>query len=685
MSKVEDTPKPSLDEMFLQRQIQHLLQENKVLQIRTQGVQVLGKVLQESQENNARLEKEVEQLKLQLNQNGIDSSQVDFSVCTVSAVIDDECQQGSAASTLPNTSSNTSVINSNSGIHDHIHVTTASGPQSFSAGSPSLLIRENNVKETQAEFQLIGCEFDQLIKHIRCLRENFEKLPASNRDTETEGKLIVLWTKLTDYARQAKTRETLSSALVSEEEKIRAKLAEMEEEQASHEVFVQQLKEILEESREEIGEIQTEVNTYQEAAIVKREKEARVAHEQPKMIHSGQTTRFSPSQKGHGMGTSLQNTVQSGESYNQLQRQLVELQKQLLIVKAEKDEAIKLKEEVLDVNHKWDAQYKMLVAANGKEITDLKAQIKALSLTHSSGGSEEDSGEKKALEQRCRWLENELRQKQLEIHKMQRALSYKPGDMAHPPTGVGATGRPLHGPLSSSSDTHTPQEIPEEVIDQIEVLKQQLRVYADDFASEREDRERNQTEKEKLREELNVVKEQVQTLEQQAQIYQEDFKREKREKEVLQEQLRSYRDEGGLLYKTPVSQRVRLLPEQEARMQAIREVHDRERDRHLIGRKDAHMYGQQPEGAYATARRAVTQPIKQSSASSMYRGGEVQPDTAEDVIDTPVSFGNDTTTSNNDVTSENEKVQVEECPRCLRKFNDETNDTILKHIERCIS
>lgn len=98
---------------------------------------------------------------------------------------------------------------------------------------------------------------------------------------------------------------------------------------------------------------------------------------------------------------------------------------------------------------------------------------------------------------------------------MQHALSYKPGYMAHPPTGVGATGRPLHGPLSSSFDTHTPQEIPEEVIDQIEVLKQQLRVYADDFASEREDRERNQTEKEKLREELNVVKEQVQTLEQQ--------------------------------------------------------------------------------------------------------------------------------------------------------------------------
>ena len=59
------------------------------------------------------------------------------------------------------------------------------------------------------------------------------------------------------------------------------------------------------------------------------------------------------------------------------------------------------------------------------------------------------------------------------------------------------------------------QQIPPEVIDQIEVLKQQLRVYADDFATEREDRERNQSEKEKLKEELDAVKEQLQALEQQ--------------------------------------------------------------------------------------------------------------------------------------------------------------------------
>ena len=61
------------------------------------------------------------------------------------------------------------------------------------------------------------------------------------------------------------------------------------------------------------------------------------------------------------MGTSLQNTVQSGESCNQLQRQVAELQKQLLIVKAEKDEAIKLKEEV-------NALTKVLIIWEGKMV-----------------------------------------------------------------------------------------------------------------------------------------------------------------------------------------------------------------------------------------------------------------------------------------------------------------------------
>lgn len=76
-------------------------------------------------------------------------------------------------------------------------------------------------------------------------------------------------------------------------------------------------------------------------------------------------------------------------------------------------------------------------------------------------------------------------------------------------------GPPSEGSPSWPGTSVLGQKIPAEVVDQIEVLKQQLRVYADDFATEREDRERNQAEKEKLKEELDAVKEQLQALEQQ--------------------------------------------------------------------------------------------------------------------------------------------------------------------------
>ncbi|XP_068706018.1 TNFAIP3-interacting protein 1-like [Montipora foliosa] len=741
---LSETPKSSQEEMLvLQKEMLLLQKENKALQIQAQGVQVLGKVLQEKQEDNVRLQKEVEQLKYQLNQNGVDTAQVDLSVSTF---LDDDSLLSSAVGDRTGICHSTSTTNSSNEMHDYVHITTVSGPQSLSAGFPSLLRGEINCKEVQAEFHLIASELDQLIKETHSLCANFEKLPVYNRDTEIQGKLSKLSTKLNEYAKQARTRETLSSALVSEEEQIREKLAAMEEEQASHESVVQELKKKLDETREEIGQIQSEVNIFADTVLVEKGKEAREEDSQPMFVHFGQTAGSSPSlQSIHGKRTLLPSSSKTCEDCNQMQRQITEFQKQLLTTKAERDEAIKRKEEVLDVNHKWDAQYKMLVAATGKEISDLKEQVKVLTCASSSannGTSLEAKGlEKKALEQQCRQLESELQKKQLEINKLQLMLRNLPGNMGQPPatqridmeqhtsnpsvlglsaiSSVAKTGSPIEGLPSSPGSLHTSQQIPAEVIDQIEVLKQQLRVYADDFASEREDRERNQAEKEEMREELNAVKEQVQTLEQQVQIYEEDFKREKREKESLQQQLRSNYSGGGYPYQNPVSQRARAVAEQEARVQAIREVHDRERDKLLRGQQELqeHVYGQQrglysraqnqyntygrgfdytnqdwqrqnqpllPRGSFPN-RGPITQPSKQSSANSMYHGGDVMPDRVEDVVDAPVADGNEAEKNDNGDANSREVVQLEECPRCLKKFNGETSDTIVKHIERCIS
>lgn len=74
----------------------------------------------------------------------------------------------------------------------------------------------------------------------------------------------------------------------------------------------------------------------------------------------------------------------------------------------------------------------------------------------------------------------------------------------------------------------------------------------------------------------------------------------------------------------------------------------------------------------------------------MYHGGEVLPDTVEDVVDSPAAAAAAGDGVTDDVhisfdSDKDESIQLDECPRCLRKFNGEDSDIILKHIERCIS
>ena len=54
-------------------------------------------------------------------------------------------------------------------------------------------------------------------------------------------------------------------------------------------------------------------------------------------------------------------------------------------------------------------------------------------------------------------------------------------------------------------------------------------------------------------------------------------------------------DQGGYQYQDPLTERARAIAEQRARVQAIKEVHDRERDRLLRGQQELqqHVYGQQ--------------------------------------------------------------------------------------------
>nr|XP_058970734.1 TNFAIP3-interacting protein 1-like [Pocillopora verrucosa]XP_058970735.1 TNFAIP3-interacting protein 1-like [Pocillopora verrucosa]XP_058970736.1 TNFAIP3-interacting protein 1-like [Pocillopora verrucosa] len=725
ISDDSDTSNPSAK---LQREITKLKQENKVLHIRAQGVEVLGKVLQDSQESNTKLKEEVRELKTLLDQRGIDAALADISVSTS---VNDDSQD-----TIKDHGERyySSMLGRSSQSHDYVNVTTVSGPQSLPAEFSSILCGDFHIKEIRDEFEHIGSELDQIQRGTHKLHENVKQLPDDGREAELLGKIAQFNSKLHEYIKEARTRETLSSALITEEEKLKAKLAEIEAEQASHENVVLQLKNKLDESREEMEQLQDEVKLFKDAVFVEREQVSPLGNRNDPLSFS---SRKSASKLLSDEGLIIVKTPlsQSGpescETCCQLKRQNDELQRQLLLAKTEKDEALKLKEEVLDVNYKWDEQYKLLVAASKKDINELKQQIEILR----SGNNGYFTGalltEKKELEDRCKQLESELQEKQLEINSLQLMMRNKPthlnlapqhSSMEQLPSHLSLLGAaaPRPGPPSEGSPswpgtTVLGQQIPAEVIDQIEVLKQQLRVYADDFATEREDRERNQTEKEKLKEELDAVKEQLQALEQQLQIYEEDFKREKREKESLQQQLRAKQTAGGYSYNDPLAQKARAVAEQQARVQAIKEVHDRERDRLLRGQTELQQqvydqpysrarsqynpygrYGQDytnheskrpllvPRGTMHPSHGLITHPTsQQATRTSIYHGGEVYPDTVRDVIDSPLD-GNDVE-SDSGVSSKEEVVGLEECPRCLRKFNGEDSDAILKHIERCIS
>ncbi|XP_028404874.1 TNFAIP3-interacting protein 2-like [Dendronephthya gigantea] len=77
--------------------------------------------------------------------------------------------------------------------------------------------------------------------------------------------------------------------------------------------------------------------------------------------------------------------------------------------------------------------------------------------------------------------------------------------------------------------------------EQIEMLKQQVAVYADDFANERSDRERIQADREAQKERLKEFEREIKLLKEQIQIYRDDFDNERRDKERLQRQLRERR------------------------------------------------------------------------------------------------------------------------------------------------
>uniref|UniRef100_A0A667G163 TNFAIP3-interacting protein 1 n=1 Tax=Lynx canadensis TaxID=61383 RepID=A0A667G163_LYNCA len=208
--------------------------------------------------------------------------------------------------------------------------------------------------------------------------------------------------------------------------------------------------------------------------------------------------------------------------------------------------------ELLEVNKQWDQHFRSMKQQYEQKITELRQKLadlqkkqrdfdRKLLLAKSKIEMEETdkeqlTAEAKELRQKVKYLQDQLspltRQREYqekEIQRLNKALEEALSIQASPSSPPAAFGSPegAGGLLRK-----------QELVTQNELLKQQVKIFEEDFQRERSDRERMNEEKEELKKQVEKLQAQV-TLSN-AQL--KAFKDEEKTKEALKQQKRKAKD-----------------------------------------------------------------------------------------------------------------------------------------------
>ncbi|NWS67279.1 TNIP1 protein, partial [Crotophaga sulcirostris] len=223
--------------------------------------------------------------------------------------------------------------------------------------------------------------------------------------------------------------------------------------------------------------------------------------------------------------------------------------------------------ELLEVNKQWDQHFRATKQKYEQKVTDLHQELtearraltelesereqkqrdfdRKLLLAKSRIETEEAKKERLAMEvrdlqQRMRFLQEQLapvtRQREYqekEIQRLNKALEEALNVQASPPPIFASTMEPA-GKL--------PQQ---ELLTQNELLKQQVKIFEEDFQRERSDRERMNEEKEELKQQLEKLQKQLVLSNNQLRASKDDCQREKEEKEKLKKLLKQHKQASG--------------------------------------------------------------------------------------------------------------------------------------------
>ncbi|NXE17699.1 TNIP1 protein, partial [Ardeotis kori] len=223
--------------------------------------------------------------------------------------------------------------------------------------------------------------------------------------------------------------------------------------------------------------------------------------------------------------------------------------------------------ELLEVNKQWDQHFRATKQKYEQKITDLHQELaearraltelesereqkqrdfdRKLLLAKSRIETEEAEKERLAMEvrdlqQRMRFLQDQLapvtRQREYqekEIQRLNKALEEALNVQASPPPIFASTMEPAG---------KVPQQ---ELLTQNELLKQQVKIFEEDFQRERSDRERMNEEKEELKQQLEKLQKQLVLSNNQLRASKDDCQREKEEKEKLKKLLKQHKQASG--------------------------------------------------------------------------------------------------------------------------------------------
>ncbi|NWY28176.1 TNIP1 protein, partial [Pheucticus melanocephalus] len=221
--------------------------------------------------------------------------------------------------------------------------------------------------------------------------------------------------------------------------------------------------------------------------------------------------------------------------------------------------------ELLEVNKQWDQHFRSMKQKYEQKVTDLHQELaearravtelesereqkqrdfdRKLLLAKSRIETEEAEKERLAMEvrdlqQRMRFLQEQLapvtRQREYqekEIQRLNKALEEALNVQASPP--------PM---FAMEPAGKLPQQ---ELLTQNELLKQQVKIFEEDFQRERSDRERMNEEKEELKQQLEKLQKQLVLSNNQLRASKDDCQREKEEKEKLKKLLKQHKQASG--------------------------------------------------------------------------------------------------------------------------------------------